>query len=113
MSTYGRIYYVTFEVHKDCKVYNYIFHCWAWNATEAKQLAKDAWALSHKSHQFHLYAHRSNAPDDQFLRVIGWNGITYSGKMACIDRFICTDFRTWRVNGINKYGPNAGLHYRA
>lgn len=20
--------------------------------------------------------------------------------------------RTWRVNGINKYGTNAGLHYR-
>ena len=110
---YGRIYYVTFEMHKDCKIYNYIFHCWAWDAKEAKDIAKRAWEKNHEAHQFHMYAHRSKAPDSQFLRVRGWNGMIHSGKEECLDKFICLDFRAWRVNGINQYGPRAGQRYNA
>ena len=108
---YGRIYYVTFDAQKDCKIYDYIYHVWAWDAKEAKELAKIAWKKDHKEHQFHLYAHRSKAPNNEFLRVIGWKGNTYSGE-DCLE-FICTDIRSWRINGINQYGPRAGQHYRA
>lgn len=109
---YGRIYFVTFEVHKNCTIYDYIFHVWALDAKEAKQLAKQAWEKDHQAHQFHLYAKRSKAPDTKFLRVVGWKGDSYTGD-ECISSFICTDFRAWRVNGINQYGTNAGQHYRA
>ena len=110
MSSYGRIYFVTFEIHRDCKIFDYVFHCWAYDAKEAKELAKKAWSEGHKSHQFHLYAKRSKAPDDKFLKVVCWQGTAFSGK-DCIDKFLCTDFRTWRVNGINQYGTNKGLPY--
>ena len=107
-----KIYFVTFEAHRNCTIYDYIFHCWAYDAKEAKEIAKEAWAKDHDAHQFHLYAKYSRAPMDKCLKVISWKGNAFTGS-ECIDKFICTDLRTWRVNGINQYGTKKGLHYRA
>jgi len=112
MTTYGKIYFVTFEVHRDCQIFDYIFHCRAWDAKEAKELARDAWIKDHKRHQFHMYAKKSSMPAEEFLNVRSWHGDTFSGE-KCMNKFICTDFRTWRVDGINQYGTNKGLPYRA
>ena len=106
------IYYVTFEKHVCCRIDAMIFHCDAKNAKEAKAICKAAWeARGYKPHQFHLYAHRSRISDPNLLSVRGLDGGLYHGAHV-MDRFICTDTRTLRVNGINKYGTNAGLHYR-
>lgn len=107
------IYFVTFELHQACKINDMIFHCEAKNAKEAKEIAKKFWSSLHgmKGHQFHLYAHKSAIQDVDLLRVRGWDGTEYKGQYV-MNHVFCTDFRTWRVNGINKYGPKAGQHYR-
>jgi len=107
-----KIYFVTFEAHRNCTVYSYVYHCWAYDAKEAKETAKAAWSKDHDAHPFHLYAKCSNMPMVKCLKVIGWKGNAYAGE-DCIDKFICTDLRKWRVDGINQYGPNAGQHYKA
>lgn len=108
------IYFVTFEIHESCKIKDYVFHCEAKNAKEAKEAAKKFWSslCGIKGHQFHLYAKKSNIQDVSLLRVRGWNGTEYSSEY-CMNHVFCTDIRTWRVNGINQYGVRAGLHYRA
>lgn len=108
------IYFVTFETHVSCKINEMIFHCEAKNATEAKETCKKYWSSLHvvKGHQFHLYAKKSNIQDVQFLRVRGWEGTEYHGEYV-MNHVFCTDFRAWRVNGINQYGTNKGLPYRA
>ena len=91
MSSYGRIYYVTFDVRVGNKVLHYIYHCWAWDAKEAKDLCKIAWSKEHNNRQFYLYAHRTKVcGSDLFLRVMSWNGCKFTGK-SCIERFICTE----------------------
>lgn len=106
------IYYVTFEKHVCCRIDAMIFHCDAKNAKEAKDICRATWeARGFKPHQFHLYAHKSRISDPDLLSVRSWDSKVYKGANV-MDRFICTETRTWRVNGINKYGPNAGLHYR-
>ena len=91
MSSYGRIYYVTFEIRKGGKVLNCISHCWAWDAKEAKELTKLKWEKKGREERlFKLYAHRSRAFMDKQLKVVGWNGATFYGK-TCIDQFICTE----------------------
>ncbi len=107
------IYFVTFEIHENCKIKYMIFHCEAKNANEAKEACKKFWSSLHgiKGHQFHMYAKKSRIQDVSFLRVKGWEGTEYSGDY-CMNHVFCTDFRTWRVNGINKYGPRAGENFR-
>lgn len=92
---YGKIYYVTFEARMKGTAYEYFYHCCAHSADEAKELAKQAWSKDHDAHQFHLYAHRSKAPDVPFLKVTSWKGNTLTGENV-IDRFICTDLRSNR-----------------
>lgn len=106
------IYFVTFEKHVNCRIDDMIFHCEAKNAKEAVQIAKEYWQkYDFKPHQFHLYAKKSRIQDPDLLQVHLWNGETRKGA-ALMNNFYCVDFRTWRVNGINKYGPRAGQHYR-
>jgi hypothetical protein len=108
------IYFVTFETHIACKINDMIFHCEAKNANEAKEICKKFWHSLHgiKGHQFHLYAKKSNIQDAKYLRVRGWEGTEYTGEYV-MNHVFCTDFRTWRVNGINQYGTNKGLYYKA
>jgi hypothetical protein len=107
------IYIVTFEKHVNCQIHDMVFHCEAKNAKEAVALAKQAWIdQCFKPHQFHLHAVKSRIQDIEKLRVRGWTGKEYSGSYV-MNSFFCTDFRTWRVNGINQYGPKAGQHYSA
>lgn len=107
------IYFVTFEIHQSCRINNMIYHCMASNAKEAKESAKRFWSSLHglKGHQFHMYAKRSDVQDVSLLRVRGWDGTEYKGDYV-MNHVFCTDFRTWRINGINQYGTNKGLHYR-
>ena len=108
------IYFVTFDIQEHCKINDMIYHCEASNAKEAKENAKKFWSSLHgmKGHQFHLYAKKSNIQDVNLLRVRGWDGTEYKGEYV-MNHVFCTDFRTWRVNGICQYGPNKGLHYKA
>lgn len=109
------IYFVTFEIHVACKINEMIFHCEAKNATEAKENAKKFWYSLNglkQHHMFHIYAKKSNIQDVNLLRVRGWEGTEYKAGYVMNHAF-CTDFRSWRVNGINKYGTKAGQHYRA
>lgn len=116
------IYYVTFEKHVDCTVKTVFFHCDAKNATEAKEKCRKAWydlfpsvsPLKPKKvpYQFHLYAKRSTIQDISLLRIVNWANKELHGDEV-FNHFITVDTRTWRVNGINKYGVKAGQHYRA
>lgn len=106
----NKIYIVTFERHINCQIRDMVFHCEAQNAKEAVQIAKDKWFCD--SHQFHIHATKSRIQDPSLLSVHTWNNHNVSGT-DCLGYFYCTDFRTWRVNGINQYGTKAGQHYRA
>ena len=108
------IYIVTFEIHESCKIKDMVFHCEAKNAKEATAIAKSFWSSLNgiKGHQFHLHAVKSRSQDTALLKVHGWDGKEYSGDY-CMNHVFCTDFRTWRINGINQYGVKAGQHYRA
>lgn len=98
------IYFVLFEVHKNCQISNYIYHCDAKNAATAKEKAKEAWKTNgNKPHQFHIYGKKSNIQDEKYLRVKTWSGREINGHDV-MENFICTDFRTWRINGKNLYG---------
>ena len=102
------IYIVTFEIHRSCKVQEYVFPCEANNAKEAVEQARKSWMLS--SHQFHIHAVRSRVQDDSLLRVHPLHGDDRIGP-DCLNAFSLVGSRTWRVNGINQYGTNAGLPY--
>ena len=111
-----KIYYVTFEKHLNCKVSTVFFHCLANNATEAKQIARDAWqeAWSRAKkvpYQFHLYAHRSNIQEADKLSLVDVRNRRFTGEDV-MNHFHSVDSRTWRIDGINQYGCNAGLNYR-
>lgn len=87
------IYYVTFDIQKDRKNTDIIFHCEANNAKEAAAIAKQMWAdRGRTEHPFHVYAHRSNIQDVDCLMVRAWTGCTYRGCNV-MNRFIGTDFR--------------------
>lgn len=111
-----RIYYVTFEKRLNCTIYNYIFHCYANNANEAKEICRKAWADLHPQkksfrpekipHQFSMYAHRSGINNPELLKVINWKGQEVKGQ-SVIGAFIMPDFHAWRVNGRNLYGVSA------
>ena len=101
------IYIVTFEIHKDCKIKNYVYHCESSNAKEACEKARCNWAhcranIKLMGHQFHLHAVRSKLQDSALLRVVSWKNVEYKGP-ECMNAYICTDWRTWRVNGRNIY----------
>ena len=111
-----RIYRVTFEQHTQCQIVEFVFHCWAPNAPEAKRLARVKWDARSTAyngripHMFHLEAHRADTQIMEDLRVVNDEGrAIYGWNTMWV--FIATSTRTWRVNGINKYGPKAGLPY--
>ena len=97
-----KIYFVTFEIHKNCTVYNYIYHCEASTAKEAKEIARVEWS-GRKGYQFHLYGKKSNIQNADLLRVKSVFGREYSGSEV-IGMYIPLDLRTWRVDGRNLYG---------
>lgn len=108
------IYFVTFEIHQACRINEMIYHCEAKNAKEAKELGRKFWEslVGMKGHPFHLYAKKSSIQNRENLLVRGWDGTEYRGDYV-MNHVFCTDFRAWRINGINQYGPRAGQHYRA
>lgn len=64
------IYYVTFDTQRNRCTSEWIFHCEAKNALEAKETAKLLWAeRGHKEHMFHLYAKKSRIQDMDLLKV--------------------------------------------
>ena len=96
-----KIYFVTFEIHRNCTIYNYIYHCEAATAKEAKEIARNNWKTKN-GHQFHLYGKKSNVQNVDLLKVRSALGREYSGSDV-IGRYIIIDQRTWRVNGRNLY----------
>lgn len=114
-----KIYIVTFQRQADCTTYDMVFHCEANNAKEACQIAKDEWPDYCKKwygrnglHLFHLHAVKSRTQDKDLIAIHDWLGMSVKGP-ELIGSFHCTDYRRWRINGINQYGPRAGQHYRA
>lgn len=102
------LYRVSFERHIDCKIDSLVFHCWAMNATEAKQIARTTWEARHRSSKrvpfmFHLEAHRADSQHVEGLRVTDWLQREFNG-MDAMYAFWMIDTRTWRVNGRNLYG---------
>lgn len=95
------IYIVTFEIHKDCQIKFYVYHCQAKNAKEAVEKAKAGW-LSHIGHQFHLHAVKSRIQDTKAIYVRSVLNTLYEGE-SVMGKFIITDIKTWRINGRNLY----------
>lgn len=98
------IYIVTFEVHKDCRIHDFVYYCDAKNAKDACETARKAWADSeHSAHMFHLHGVKSTVQDPNLVRVTSWRGTHRKGDEV-MNTFISTDVRTWRVSGRNLYG---------
>ena len=106
-----RIYIVTFETHKDCKINYYVYHCQAQNAKEACELAKHGgfYGITECKanvklwgHMFHVHAVKSRVQDIDKLTVRTWNGNTFTGDQV-MNAYIKTDFKVWRINGRNLY----------
>lgn len=97
-----KIYYVTFDVQSYSfrETKDYIFHCMASTAKEAKDICKAEWPKLFNApnakvpHQFHLYAHVSRIQDDELLGCRTWVGAPIRGK-DCFG-FICTAVRRWQ-----------------
>ena len=97
------IYIVTFEIHKDCAIHEFVYHCKAKNAKEACATAREAWASDgHTGYMFHLHGTRSRVQDASLLHVVTWKGTHRNGEEV-MNTFISTDSRTWRVSGRNLY----------
>ena len=111
-----RIYTVSFERHADCRIDEIVFNCWAYDAQDAKRIAREKWEHRNKAnygripHMFGLEAHRAESQVMDDLRVVNDEKRVICGWDA-MWTFIMTSSRTWRVNGINKYGPKAGRPY--
>lgn len=89
------IYYVTFDIQKNRRITNIMFHCEARNAKEAVAIARQAWIDKGRAeHQFHLYAHKSSIKTVDKLMVRAWTGCTYRGCNV-MNRFIGTDFHMY------------------
>ncbi len=94
----GKIYFVTFDIERrrERETQHYIFHCYAQNAKEAKEKAREAWtAAGNQRHQFHMYGKKSNIQDPDVLKVNTWTGKEIKGK-AVMDWCICWSITTWR-----------------
>lgn len=97
-----KIYCVTFDVQSFAfrETKDYIFHCMANTAKEAKDLCKAEWPKLFNApnakvpHQFHLYARASKIQDDELLGCRTWFGAPIRGK-DCFG-FICTAARRWQ-----------------
>ena len=92
------IYIVTFDMHKDCRIYDYIYHCMAPNAKEACKIAREAWHSD--SYQFHIHAVKSRIQNLNMVTVRNEYGREYHGSDA-MDKFICTHSVTWRYKASN------------
>lgn len=89
------IYYVTFDIQKNRRITNIMFHCEARNAKEAVATAKQAWIdRGRAEHQFHLYAHKSSIQTVDKLMVRAWTGCSYRGYNV-MNRFVGTGFRAY------------------
>ena len=96
-----KIYYVTFDIERRAfrETSEYIYHCMAENAKEAKEICKAEWPTLHNAyrakipHQFHLYAHASRIQDVDLLGCRTWKNVPIRGA-ECLG-FICTGVRRW------------------
>jgi hypothetical protein len=89
-----KIYIVTFEIHKDCQIRNFVYHCNANNAKDACMQARECWN-SKNGHQFHVHAVRSKIQDPSLLQVRNWRGLTQTGR-DIMYYYIMLDAKTWR-----------------
>lgn len=94
------IYIVTFEIHRNCQIQQWVYYCEAQNAKDACEIAKATWSL--KSHMFHIHAVKSTKQDTKALCVRAWTGIEYKW-LDVMGWHIMVDFKTWRINGRNVY----------
>ena len=105
------IYIVTFEIHKDCQIKEYVYHCQAQNAKEACEIARHGGFYGKTEckankklmgHMFHVHAVKSRVQDIEKLTVRTWKGNTFTGDQV-MNAYICVDFHAWRINGRNLY----------
>lgn len=97
-----KIYFVTFDTQRASirETSQYVFHCLADNASEAKELCKAAWPKLHSAynakvpHQFHLHAKRSRIQDADLLGCRSWANVPVRGR-DCLD-FVCTSVTRWQ-----------------
>lgn len=91
-----RIYIVTYEIHRDCQIQAFVYHCEAQNAKDACEIAKQTW--KGKSHMFHVHAVKSRIQDTDCISVKTWQNSVIRGADV-MNKHIMLDFYTWRVNG--------------
>lgn len=94
------VYIVSFEIHKNCQIKDFVYHCIAQNAKEACKTARYFWRGD--SHQFHVHAMKSRQQDPDRIHVQNWKGQIFDGLDA-LDKYICLDFKTWRYKSGNQY----------
>jgi len=97
-----KIYYVTYDIqsvaYRETK--QYVFHCFADTAKEAKELCKVEWSKLFNApkakapHQFHLYAHKSRIQDVDMLGCRTWKDAPIRGE-DCLG-IICIGVTRWQ-----------------
>lgn len=94
------IYRVSFERHINCHIESMVFHCWAQNAKEAKETARETWYHRNQSNHkvpfmFHLEAHRADVQNVEDLRVVDWLQREFTG-MNVMYQFRMLRSHCWR-----------------
>ena len=97
----NKIYIVTFEIHRDCMIMNFVYYCYAANAKEACASCKHNW--DGDGHQFHVHAVKSRIQDVSLLTLRSFWKAKYVSGEALINEYWMTDSRTWRVKTSNGY----------
>lgn len=97
-----KIYIVTFEIHHNCQIVDFVYYCYATNAKEACNICKYNWRGD--GHQFHVHAVKSNVQDVELLKINNWKSKYICGK-DLIGKYWNIGFKTWR------YKTKTGYEY--
>ena len=95
-----KIYIVTFEIHRDCQIRDYVYYCYAANAKEACNSCKYSWKGD--GHQFHVHAVKSRIQDMNLLKARNWKSVETTGE-DLMGKYIMTDIKTWRYKSGDHY----------
>lgn len=102
MSRTEKIYIVTFEIHRNCQIIDYVYYCYAVNAKEACNYCKYYWKGD--GHQFHVHAVKSRIQDAKLLKINNWKSQYIWGE-DLIGKYWMLGSKTWR------YKTEAGYKY--
>lgn len=94
------LYIVTFERHINCHMDSMVYHCYASNAKEAVQTARDTWEHEHRAqkkapHMFYIHAVRCRNTEPL---VRDYKGMELR-MPRIVDSFVMVDTHVWRYKG--------------